>query len=95
MPDLKSEAPPLTFLFSSRPLECLKSAHVHYRSPGIPAYLGVTHQQLPNYTMAEKQTALVENRDGSSDDEDFTWTEEEEKALVRRLVLHLEIRDNT
>ncbi|KAK0656875.1 alternative sulfate transporter [Cercophora newfieldiana] len=38
-------------------------------------------------TMAEKQTALVESRDGSSDDEDFTWTEEEEKALVRRIDL--------
>jgi hypothetical protein len=51
------------------------------------AYRGVTHQQDLNCTMAEKQTTLVESRDGSSDDEEFTWTEEEEKALVRRSVL--------
>lgn len=35
--------------------------------------------------MAEKQVALsVESKDSNSDDEGFTWTEEEEKALVRR-----------
>jgi hypothetical protein len=36
--------------------------------------------------MAEKHASLVESRDGSSEDEDFTWTEDEEKALVRRFV---------
>jgi hypothetical protein len=37
--------------------------------------------------MSQNQTALVESRDASSDEEDFTWTEEEEKALVRRIDL--------
>lgn len=51
------------------------------------AYRGVIEQHKEDSTrMAEKQTALMESRDGSSDDEEFTWTEEEEKALVRRLV---------
>jgi len=48
------------------------------------AYLGVIQQHKSEIGMAEKQTTLVESRDGSSDEEEFTWTEEEEKALVRR-----------
>jgi hypothetical protein len=35
--------------------------------------------------MAEKHvTSSVESKGSSSDEEEFTWTEEEEKALVRR-----------
>jgi len=35
--------------------------------------------------MADKQIALsVESKDSNSDVEEFTWTEKEEKALVRR-----------
>ncbi|KAK0751655.1 alternative sulfate transporter [Schizothecium vesticola] len=38
--------------------------------------------------MADKQVALsVESKGNNSDEEEFTWTEEEEKALVRRLDL--------
>ncbi|KAK1833850.1 hypothetical protein QBC39DRAFT_424607 [Podospora conica] len=38
--------------------------------------------------MADKQVALsVESKGSASDEEEFTWTEEEEKALVRRLDL--------
>ena len=89
MPESQSKLSCTRSQLSSRPLflPCLGSAYMLLTGPlEFLAYRRVSHQRDLNYAMAEKQTALVESRDGSSNDEDFTWTEEEEKALVRRSV---------
>lgn len=82
MPVFSAKTPPIiSSSFGSLAL----FAHMLVADPlEFLAYLGVIQQHKSEIGMAEKQKTLVESRDGSSDEEEFTWTEEEEKALVRR-----------